>query len=75
VPDAPLQLFDGPKEGSDSQTADSDKDSDVKARGFENEPWFAKRPPELRKAIQAKARPRAPRGYEERLKKYFENVD
>jgi hypothetical protein len=42
---------------------------------IENEPWFAKLPPSLQSAIQAKARGRAPRGYEERLKRYFESVD
>lgn len=42
---------------------------------LENEPWFARLPPTLRSAIQAKARGKAPRGYEERLKRYFESVD
>ena len=42
---------------------------------FDAEPWFAKLPPGLRAAIQAKARGKAPRGYEERLRRYFESVD
>ncbi len=75
VPDDQLQLFDGPPEGSDSRTASSNHDSDAKVRNFEKQPWFAKLPPELRKAIQAKSRRKAPRGYEDRLKKYFENID
>jgi len=29
----------------------------------------------LRSAIQSKARGKAPRGYEERLRRYFESVD
>lgn len=37
--------------------------------------WFAKLPPELRKAMQAQAQRRPPRGYEERLRRYFENAD
>ncbi|MCL6646018.1 MAG: hypothetical protein K6U88_13815, partial [Dehalococcoidia bacterium] len=36
--------------------------------------WMARLPPELRSAIQARSRRLAPRGYEERLKRYFENV-
>jgi hypothetical protein len=35
---------------------------------------MARLPPELRSAIQARSRRLAPRGYEERLKRYFENV-
>ncbi len=70
-----MQLFAGPQEGTDSRTPSSGHDSDAKARNFEREPWFAKLPPELRKAIQAKAGRKPPRGYEERLKRYFENVD
>jgi hypothetical protein len=48
---------------------------DAKARDLSGEPWFAKLPPDLQRAIQAKARSRAPKGYEERLRRYFENVD
>ena len=70
-----MKLFDGPPEGSDSRTAAADHDTDVKARNFEREPWFAKLPPELRKAIQAKSRREPPRAYQQRLKKYFENID
>ena len=52
-------------------------DQDTTARGarLENEAWFAKLPPSLRAAIQAKSRGKAPRGYEERLRRYFESVD
>ena len=32
-------------------------------------------PPSLRTAIQSKARGKAPRGYEERLRRYFESID
>jgi hypothetical protein len=42
---------------------------------IESEAWFAKLPESLRSAIQARTRGRAPRGYEERLRRYFESVD
>ena len=42
---------------------------------FEREPWFAKLPPSLKAAIQTKTHGKAPRGYEERLRRYFESVD
>lgn len=51
------------------------KDSDAEARKFREESWVAKLPPELRKAIRAKGERRAPRGYEERLRRYFESID
>jgi hypothetical protein len=44
-------------------------------RNFDKEPWFAKLPASLRNAIQARSRGKAPRGYEERLKRYFESID
>ena len=40
-----------------------------------DEAWMAKLPPELRNAIRAEAQRPAPRGYEERLRNYFKNVD
>jgi hypothetical protein len=38
-------------------------------------PWIAKLPPELRKAIRSNAQQRPPRGYEERLQEYFQNLE
>ncbi len=64
------QLADGPP-GSNSEK-DIDKTPE---KSFVEEPWFAKLPPELRKAIRNHSRRRAPRGYEERLKRYFQSVD
>src|SRR5690606_11598730 len=60
---------------ADSRGEQADQDSSQSKLKFENEPWFAKLPPELRSAIQSKARGKAPRGYEERLRRYFESVD
>jgi hypothetical protein len=70
--DSPLQMQSAPK--TDSRTANKDHEADVKARKLKEDPWFAKLPPELRQAIQARARQRAPRGYEERLRRYFESI-
>jgi hypothetical protein len=64
-----------PGAASDSRTEGSDADSDAKAQAFQNDPWFSKLPPELRDAIRSKARNRAPRGYEERLRRYFESIE
>jgi hypothetical protein len=59
----------------DSRAADSNEDAMVDGRSFADEPWFAKLPPTLRQAIQSNARRRPPRGYEERLRRYFQSVD
>jgi len=40
----------------------------------ENEPWFAKLPPETQEAIRTKAQRPAPRGYEEKLRRYFDSI-
>ncbi|NQW49345.1 MAG: hypothetical protein HQ464_16415 [Planctomycetes bacterium] len=50
-------------------------DADQAAKSFEQESWFAKLPPEMRQAIRAKSQRRAPRGYEEKLDRYFRNID
>ena len=38
-------------------------------------PWFARLPPGLREAIRSRGRLPSPRGYEERLRRYFESAD
>jgi len=64
------QLADSPP------SPDSKKDAeDLTERKFTEKPWFAKLPPELRKAIRNNARQRPPKGYEQRLRRYFESVD
>ena len=59
----------------DSRTATEARDSDATARQFKEESWFAKLPPELRNSIRARSQRQPPRGYEERLRRYFENID
>jgi hypothetical protein len=44
-------------------------------KALEQAPWFARLPPELRAAIRAQAQGRPPRGYEERLRQYFQNLE
>ena len=68
--DSPLD-----RKPEDSKTDKSKEDSAAEARKYREEPWFAKLPPDLRKAIRAKSQRRAPKGYEERLKRYFESID
>lgn len=59
----------------DSRGGQVNQDSDAARQKFAQEPWFAKLPPKLQSAIQSKARGKAPRGYEERLRRYFESID
>jgi len=44
-------------------------------QALREDPWFAKLPPEVRSAIRANAQRSPPRGYEERLRKYFQNIE
>ena len=50
-------------------------DAPPSAQDLKNQPWFARLPPDVQKAIRSSSERPAPRGYEERLRKYFENVD
>uniref|UniRef100_A0A7C4QGN0 Uncharacterized protein n=1 Tax=Schlesneria paludicola TaxID=360056 RepID=A0A7C4QGN0_9PLAN len=50
-------------------------DAEPALRKLQDEPWFAKLPPELRRAIGAGAQQKPPRAYEERLRRYFQSVD
>jgi hypothetical protein len=58
--------------GSSEVSETSDK---VDPRGFADEPWFARLPAAMQAAIQARTRRAAPRGYEERLRRYFQDSD
>lgn len=69
-----------PTEGSpadsDSQTADAaPRDAAAGTAPNADAPWFAKLPPEVRAAIRASSSQPAPKGYEGRLKRYFESVE
>jgi len=43
-------------------------------RSLEDASWFAKLPPGVQQAIRAKTRQQLPRGYEQRLKRYFRQL-
>jgi hypothetical protein len=60
---------------ADSRGELANQDTTARGSKLETEAWFAKLPPSLQSAIQAKSRGKAPRGYEERLRRYFESVD
>lgn len=63
------------REGTDNRTEDSSQGANVAAREYEQPPWFAKLPPELRDAMQVEMQRRPPRAYEERLRRYFQSID
>ena len=60
---------------TDSRAATSTADIKSNLRSIESEAWFVKLPPEVQQAVRASTRSRPPRGYEERLKRYFESID
>ncbi|MCE9548470.1 MAG: hypothetical protein K8T25_23595 [Planctomycetia bacterium] len=71
-------LFAEPEAGDGIKGAhavDRKGDATVVPKDYAREPWFTKLPPGVQKSIRSKDRRQLPRGYEERLKKYFENID
>jgi hypothetical protein len=50
-------------------------DAALARRKLAREPWFTKLPPEVQDAIRRRTKRNPPRGYEQRLRRYFENVD
>lgn len=50
-------------------------DAETQTRSFEREPWFTKLPPGVQQSIRASLRRAPPKGYEERLKLYFQNIE
>jgi colicin import membrane protein len=64
-----------PAAEADSRGQASGHDAASAAGRLAAEAWFARLPPSIQAAIQARARGKAPRGYEERLRRYFESVD
>ena len=61
---------------SDSQSPTSaPRDVTTGTPARSDAPWFATLPPEVRAAIRASSSQPAPKGYEGRLKRYFESVE
>ena len=75
LPNTPAAAFSQPAAGPTGDAADGKHDSTAAERKFEQQPWFAKLPPSLKKAIRASVRRDAPRGYEEISRRYFQSKD
>lgn len=73
--DSPLAKMPEGTDLRDDRSGARQGDSDATGRALREEPWFAKLPPELQKSLRGGANQRAPRAYEERLRKYFQSVD
>ena len=74
--DDPLNVVDTATPSKDGRTPTSKNQSrKIDTRQFRQAAWFAKLPAELRNAILAGSQRRAPRAYEDRLRRYFESLE
>jgi hypothetical protein len=73
--DRPLQTPDPMPDRDSRGTPTPNADAESARQRQSEEPWFADLPPEIRAAIRANSQRRPPRGYEERLQRYFKNLD
>ena len=64
-----------PDPKADSRSAKSHGPDPEAGRRDVEEPWIAKLPPEIRAAIRANSQRRPPRGYEERLQRYYKSIE
>ncbi|HEV3416979.1 MAG TPA: hypothetical protein VG056_09210 [Pirellulales bacterium] len=61
--------------GDNRTPDDNSHDTDAAPRPSKEYPWLENLPPYARNALRAKSHQPAPRVYEDRLKKYFENIE
>jgi hypothetical protein len=74
--DDPLNVVAKATPSKDGRTPTSnDRTRKIEKRQFRQAAWFAKLPAELRNAIMAGSQRRAPRAYEDRLRRYFESLE
>ena len=64
-----------PGQGNPQQANAAEPTAEAATRRLEKAPWFAKLPSQLREALRSRPRREAPRGYRERLRRYFQSVD
>jgi hypothetical protein len=74
--DDALNVVDTATPSKDGRSKTSkDRSRNIEKRQFRQAAWFAKLPTELRNAILAGSQRRAPRAYEDRLRRYFESIE
>ena len=64
-----------PGKGNPQQATAAEATAAAAEKRLEQAPWFAKLPPQLREALRSRPRRQAPRGYRERLRRYFQSID
>ena len=67
---------DGPPEGIDSRVDQArESDTEIDRRARTDVTWDTSLPRAMRESMRSRQRGNLPRGYEDRLKQYFENLD
>jgi len=74
----PMSMKEAPRDNdnrSDDRRGEQLPTDSRRARKRRDAAWFARLPGGVRKAMKSRANRVLPRGYEERLRKYFESLD
>ena len=72
---AAFELTGDPAWAADARTALNGQDSTAKSREAEHNAWSTTLPKSIRDSIRARGNRSLPRGYEDRLKAYFEELE
>ena len=72
--DGPVEVVEAKTDGDSRVPGGRGKDADVPLLGNQQSPWLTTLPKSIQQAIKSGNKRTLPRGYEDRLKRYFNSI-
>jgi hypothetical protein len=72
--DGPVKVVEAKTDGDSRVPGGRGKDVDVSSLGSQKSPWLTTLPQSVQQAIKSGNKRTLPRGYEDRLKRYFNSI-